>query len=166
MADFILQILSRTPVWVWVLFIALVALGVMQNQARSVSGSRLFALPIAMLGYSLFGALSAFGPQPAALISWGAAVLLAVFLGRFLKRPADVRYSKTTGQFAIPGSWAPLTLMMTIFFIRYIATVALVIDATLKQSIAFASIISLLTGMMSGIFLARALRVLGSKKRL
>lgn len=170
MSTFVLQILSRTPTWVWVLLSALLVLGFMQSRTRAVSGVRLFVLPLAMLGLSLYGLMvdyrSAFGTQPAALASWSAALLLAVFLGRLLRRPAGVRYASDTERYIVPGSWVPLMLIMTIFCARYLTTVSLAIDATLVKSLSFACTTSLVSGLLSGTLLARALHVLGSKKRI
>jgi len=169
MAAFILQVLGRTPAWVWALLAALaalVALGIRQSKPRELTRVRLFALPLAMLMYSLVGMESSFGPQPAAWLSWGAALLLAVLLGRWLGQPGGVTHSGDTGRFLVPGSWAPLMLMLAIFCTRYLASVSLAIDAGLGQSLWFAGASSLVYGLLSGTLLARALHALGSKKRI
>ncbi|MEK7737724.1 MAG: hypothetical protein AAB319_08215, partial [Pseudomonadota bacterium] len=49
MSNYVLQVLSRTPTWVWVLFVTLLVLGILQSKTRTMSGVRLFALPFAML---------------------------------------------------------------------------------------------------------------------
>jgi len=166
MGNFILIVISRTPIWVWVVLVTLVVLGVLQTKTRAVSSVRLLALPLAMLGLSLYGTESTFSAQPAVLLSWGAAKLLAVVAGRRLRRPAGVSYSSDIERFIVPGSWLPLALMMTIFCIRYVTAVSLAIDVTLNQSLAFACTVAVAYGLLSGTLLARALHIFGSKKRL
>ena len=68
------QILAHTPRWVFVLFALLVWLGLQQLAARTVSLARVTLLPIAMVGLSFFGMLSAFGDSPVALLGWAGAV--------------------------------------------------------------------------------------------
>ena len=57
----IVQILQRTPIWVWPLFAALLYLGYVQSKTRSVSKQRLFALPLALVGLSLYSLFTTFG---------------------------------------------------------------------------------------------------------
>lgn len=166
MSNFILLILSRTPTWVWIIFVALLVLGILQSKTRVVSGVRLFALPLAMLGLSLYGIESTFNVQPAVLLCWGAAKLLAVVAGRSLRRPAGASYARDSERFIVPGSWVPLALMMTIFCIRYVTAVSHAMDATLSKSLLFACTTSVVYGLLSGTLLARALHVYGSKKRI
>jgi hypothetical protein len=54
-------ILKGTPVWVWGLLAALLALGASQLPDRKLSLPRVTMVPIAMLGFALFGMVSAFG---------------------------------------------------------------------------------------------------------
>lgn len=166
MSNFVLIVVSRTPLWVWGIFVTLLVLGIWQSKTREVSEVRLFALPLAMLGLSLYGTESTFSAQPAVLLSWGAAKLLAVAAGRRLRRSAGVSYASDIECFIVPGSWLPLALMMTIFCIRYVTAVSFAIDVTLSQSLAFACSIAATYGLLSGTLLARALHIFRSKKRI
>jgi len=78
----IMQILSGTPKWVFVLFAALLWLGVQQMLPRRVGLNRATLLPLAMTGLSLYGVASAFGGLPLALLTWlaGTAMALAATL--------------------------------------------------------------------------------------
>ena len=167
MSNYVLQVLSRTPTWVWVLFVTLLVLGILQSKTRTMSGVRLFALPLAMLALSLYGLMVDFrstsSGQPAVLLSWGAAKLLAVVAGRRLRQPAGASYSRDLERYLVPGSWVPLALMMTIFCLRYLTTASLAIDATLSHSLAFACATSMVYVLLSGTLLARALHVYGSR---
>ena len=64
------SILQHTPVWVWVLFCVLIALGIAQTREREVSIARATILPILMIALSLSGVLSAFSQVPLACGAW------------------------------------------------------------------------------------------------
>ncbi len=153
----ILQILKGTPPWVFVLFFALLAIGIMQSRPRSVSPARLAILPAAFVAFSLYGVLAAFGPHAAELIAWGSGIGAAVLAGRAMKPAAAVRWIESTHSFEVPGSWVPLTLMMTVFFARYAIAVSMAMHPALALEPLFGIVASLAYGLLSGMFLARAL---------
>src|SRR5262245_11829313 len=121
----ILQILSRTPPWVFVLFAFLIVLGVVQLQTREIGRKRVVMLPAAFVALSLWGGWSAFGADGLAYAGWAAGIGAALLLNQVAKLPRKVTYSAQTRRFRIEGSWTPLALMMTIFFTRYAIAVML-----------------------------------------
>ena len=74
----IFEIVKRTPVWVWGLLAALLALGVSQLRDQQPSLRRVTLVPIGMMGFGLYGLWSAFGSSPqiaAVMLVWLAATL-------------------------------------------------------------------------------------------
>jgi len=88
----------------------------------------------------------------------------AVLLNRYAKWPRKVAYIAATRSFLVEGSWTPLAAMMIIFFARYAVSVSLAIHPELRSTYWLAPSVSLAYGLMSGAFLARALRILGAAK--
>jgi hypothetical protein len=160
----IVQIMQRTPVWVWMLLIALIYLGYLQSRTRTVSKARLFALPVAMLALSLYSLFATFGPTRLGFVAWLAGGMLAGLLYRFARRPAGAGHAPDTRVYTIPGSWLPLTLMLAIFLMRYAVAVAIAIDASLSETSSFVLVAGLSYGLLSCIFLARANAVLRAAK--
>jgi hypothetical protein len=160
----IVQIVQHTPGWVWVLFLALVCLGYLQSRTRAVPKPRLFALPVAMLGLSLYSLFATFGADRVGLLAWLAGGMLALLLHRVLGRPARAAYAPATRRYTVPGSWVPLTLMLAIFFARYAVAATMAIDASLRQANAMIAAAGLIYGFLSFIFLARARAVLRAAK--
>ena len=160
-AQLLLQILKRvivsTPTWAYALFVALIALGWVQSRDRNVHVRVLPVAPLVMIGFSLFGTVQAFG-LPAAGV-WAAGVAAVTGVGMALKRPEGVRYLPGQSRFSVPGSWTPLALMMSVFFVRYLVTVCIGIDPSLRQPGLFPLAASLVYGLLGGVFPARALRV-------
>jgi hypothetical protein len=152
----IVQILQRTPAWVWMLLVALLYLGYLQSRTRAVPKARLFALPAAMLGLSLYSLFATFGATRLGFVAWLAGGILAGLLYRVFRRPAAAGYAPDTRVYTIRGSWLPLTLMLAIFVTRYAVAVMIAIDASLRQASSFVGIAGLAYGFLSCTFAARA----------
>ncbi len=161
----LLQILERTPPWVFALFAVLVAFGLLQTRTRQVPLARVTVLPLVLIGLSLSGIVGTFGAQPLALAAWFAAVLGAVFLNRFVRWPRRVAYDGATARFLVEGSWLPFAVMMLIFFTRYAVAVSLARHPELAGDPWLPVAVSFAYGLMSGAFLARALRILQARAR-
>jgi hypothetical protein len=160
----LLQILSRTPPWVFALFVVLVLFGILQSRSRQLGLARVALLPLVLIGLSLSGLWSTFGANAFAIASWLAAVAAAVLLNRLAKWPRQIAYEPATRSFRVAGSWIPLAVMMLIFFTRYAVAVGLAVQPALAQSPWLAPGVAFAYGLMSGAFLARALRILGAAR--
>ena len=155
----ILEILRRTPVWVFPLFLLLLYLGFAQTRTRPVGTARLAVLPVLMPGLSIFGMLSVFGANAIALACWLAALLATVASVRAVRVPKGVTWSPGAKAFLVPGSWWPLALIMLIFFARYTVAVALAMNPSLPQLTLFTVLVSVTYGLPSGFFVGRALNI-------
>jgi hypothetical protein len=159
-----LEILRRTPIWVWPLLLLLLYLGYAQTRTRPVPVARVAVLPVLMPGLSIFGMLSVFGADTIALGCWLAAVLAAVALVRAVGAPRAASWSPVTRTFIVPGSWWPLALIMAIFFTRYAVAVALAMNPSLPHLALFTVAVSVTYGLPSGFFIGRALNIWHSAK--
>lgn len=158
-------IVQHTPVWVWGLLAALIALGLSQTRDREMSLTQVTILPLAMLALSLSGVLSAFGHFPVALGGWAAGVGAALAFGRQFIAVRGASRSPQTGTLRVPGSWLPLVLIVGLFGFKYFAGVSLALHPRLAADPGFASLISLAYGGFSGLFLARGLSLRHLAKR-
>jgi hypothetical protein len=161
----IIEVLKRTPPWVFVLFVLLLAAGWLQSKDRVVTRGKVTLLPIAMIALSFYNVQIAFDAAPIALMFWLIGVGLAVPVGFKSSSAPGVTYSPETRLFSVPGSWLPLLLMMTIFFIKYAVAVVTARQLPIAGSVAFMGAISFCYGILSGAFLARALAVWRSARR-
>ena len=152
----LVEILRRTPSWVFVLFFVLLAVGYFQSKDRTVGRGRVSLLPVAMTALSLFGVLSAFGTAPVGLVSWVGGVGVAGRIGVALAVPRGVSFSAESRSSFVPGSWLPLALMMAIFFTKYAVGVVLARQLPIAGELAFIGAVSFCFGSLSGLLLARA----------
>ena len=159
----VVEIVRRTPVWVGLLLVALIVLGVSSVRSRDVSIGRLVLLPLVMIGLAAWGVQSAFGAggHLAELLGlWAACGALLLAFGTRLAPPAGARFDAATRRVHLPGSWVPLLLILMVFLMKYGIGVQLAIEPALAQSSGFALAVTALYGLLSGLFAARALRVL------
>ena len=152
----LMQILTHTPKWVFVLFVGLLWLGLKQMLPRSMGINRATIVPLAMTALSLYGVVSVFGETPQTLLTWvvGAAVAFAVYFQ--LSSTAKIQYDAASRRFNVPGSVVPLILFMGIFLTKYAVGVSITLQPALAHDSSFALSIGMLYGAFSGVFLARA----------
>jgi len=153
------QIIIHTPVWVFAVFAALLWLGLSQRLARTASLQRATLLPLAMLGLSGWGVLSAFGASAPDLLSWLAAGALLAFGVSRIPLHGQTRYDPASRSFHLPGSYVPLVLMMGIFMTKYAVGATLAVHPELARNAMFAVAVCTLYGAFSGVFAGRALRL-------
>ncbi|PPQ18967.1 hypothetical protein GA0061098_1005117 [Bradyrhizobium shewense] len=121
------QILTHTPLWVWILLAYLVWQGIQSMQPRTTPIWRALILPVVFIvwGVSRIG----FGPQGSAwpLMAWIAAALALLPLGVLTPRPFDVDHK--TGEMIRPGSAFALIRNLVVFSLQYAVGVISAIDA-------------------------------------
>ena len=151
-------LLRQTPAWVFVLFVALVYAGYLQSRPRRVAKSQLFIVPAVTLCLSLYGTWSAFGASPVGLAAWSGGAGLALLLGNWRRAPS-ADYTIRDGRLTLRGSWVPMGLIMAIFFTNYFVAMALATQMLSARAPAFVGMASFAFGLLSGSFVARAVRL-------
>jgi hypothetical protein len=152
----ILSILEHTPIWVWVLFCALIALGIAQTRTREVSAARATILPIVMIALSLSGVLSTFSQVALACVTWVVGFFVSLRLAGEVMAVRGASWLPQARNFRLPGSFVPLTLILGLFVTKYVAGVVLAINSALAANIRVAIALSLVYGAFAGLFWARA----------
>ncbi|MGY4829811.1 DUF6622 family protein [Sphaerotilaceae bacterium SBD11-9] len=153
------QVLSHTPAWAWVALAAITVLGLLQSTRLVMTAKRLSITPVAFGAFSLWGTAASFGVHPQVFATWMAGVALAVFAAPWFGLPAKAE-PLGDGRFAVQGSIGPLLAMWAIFGVRYVSGVALVMHPGLAHGTWFSLAMPMVYGALSGLFLARTLRIL------
>jgi hypothetical protein len=153
------QIIIRTPLWVWILLVALLALGYSQTRHRSIGFKRAFIFPLVMVALSLLGTVSAFGTLPVVLGLWLAVSALVASIVMQRPVPTGTAYDSDRRRFALPGSWLPMGVILAIFLTKYVVGVSLSMQPALATQTLFAMTIGTLYGVFSGFFAGRTLRL-------
>lgn len=151
------QIVIHTPTYVWAILAVLVWRGLAALRDREMRVRSLFIVPIVMLALSLQDVIVRFGPHAGALAAWALAAAVAALMvwkfGRSRTAPGA-----TPGSVFVHGSWAPLALMMAVFFTKYAVSVLLAILPHARQDALVAAGVCALFGVFNGCFLGRLAR--------
>ena len=159
LATVVVEIIKHTPAYVWLILLALVALGALQMRDHTMTRGRLVLAPVGLGAFSLWGATSAFGADADIVAAWAIGVALGIAAARGLRWPRQVRLD-AQGRFALQGSPWPLVAMLSIFALRYAVAVSLVLYPELASVLLFDLGMALAYGALSGLFAGRALRIL------
>jgi hypothetical protein len=160
----IVQILGHTPTWVFVLFGALLLLGLSQTRTRDVGRARAIGLPMAMMLLSLSSVVSAFTQPVVALGAWVSGFALAVGLTGSALGVRGASWSPTTGHFRIPGSWLPLVLILSLFVLKYVAGILLAMRPSWAGDTSVVIPLGLVYGAFAGLFFGRARSLLALRQ--
>ena len=87
-----LQILSHTPAWVFILFVVLLVFGLLQTRSRSVKRFLAYFFPAGMIILSLAGVQSSFGIKAIPIGLWAMGLAVATFIGYKFFQPKRVTY--------------------------------------------------------------------------
>lgn len=153
------QIITHTPVWVWILLVALIALGISQTRDRDVSLKRITILPLAMIAFSASNILQNASSHPSLIQAWLAACMIATFAVMQIKLNEKTHFHANTGKLTVAGSWVPMVLILTIFIGKYAVAIYSAMSPDTVQNTGFAISTSMFFGALSGIFLGRAARL-------
>jgi hypothetical protein len=153
----LIEIVSRTPLWVWALLAALLSLGLWQRRSRLVKPARLLILPLVMLALGLWTLSASFVAVPEVGLAWLAALAAGLGAGLRQRAPAGTHWDAEAGRLFLAGSWAPLLLILVIFMLRYTSAVALALHPAWRTDLAVQGPLALAFGALSGFFLGRTL---------
>ncbi len=153
----ILQILSHTPAWVWLLLAFLLYRAFAATRPRDVSPRRALIVPIVFFVWGVASLLGATDGMALKLTVFLAALLAGLALGGVLASLSPTPRLRSSGLIAMPGSLAPLVLIVLAFATKYAGNVALALAADgaarTELSIAMAAI----AGIFAGAFWGRTL---------
>ena len=99
-----MTILQHTPAWVFLIFGALVVLGVQQAFARSVPLRRVVVLPFLFVALSLSGVVSTFGAVAPALLAWAAGIATGAMAAWWAVNTSAVRFDTTTRRLQVSNA--------------------------------------------------------------
>ena len=154
------QLFSHTPLYVWAILGFLVYRGVLASRAREVTLRKLCIIPLVMLALSLSGVHGSFGFDGLAPYAWAAGAQAGGLLAWGLSNPRKMTAHPERGTLQLAGSWLPLSLMLSIFCMKYAVAVSLAIHPAYAHATGFVLTVCLLYGVFSGLFLGGLLRTL------
>jgi hypothetical protein len=149
--------ISHIPVWVFFLLFGLLALGYRLSRTRVVRPGSVALIAFAMLAYSLYGVISAFGVDALPLAAWAVGIAAAIVLGS--QAIGSRGLSREGERVRVAGSWWPMLLLMAIFAVKFALGMARGVGSPLVEAAWCVVAASTVSGLISGTFAAKALAV-------
>ncbi len=125
-----LDIVLRTPLWVWPLLVLVLWLGWSGRRTRTLHPARLATLPLVGLGTSFAGIVQSAAPSLAAG-GWLLGLLVALPFGHAIGRRRTTRRLED-GRIEVAGGWFMLAFAIAIFAARYVLGVLFGVAPALK----------------------------------
>src|SRR5579883_3586580 len=113
-----IQIISHTPVYVWILLVYLLRGGWKARQTYTISWKTLCIMPLVMLVWSIYSVLVRYG-EIVPICLWAMSTALGIRLGSLMIRSIDLKFDKQQHLVKVSGNWTPLLLSGIIFSLRY-----------------------------------------------
>ena len=114
--NYALGILTHTPWWVWLILLAVTALGLRDLRPRRLSPYGMAVLPLVSLVLALLGFMR-FTPPLSALAAWALLAVVGAYVG--VGRASRRQMTLVDGQIHVSGSWFSLGLGWAIFAVQY-----------------------------------------------
>ena len=111
----------------------------------------------------LWSTASNFASPLLPLLAWGLALGAGVLLGRRLPAPAGTAWDGA--RLLLPGSAIPLVIIITIFLLRYVGSIALVMHPAWRAASEVALPMAAAFGLIGGVLLGRSLGLLALTRR-
>jgi hypothetical protein len=156
----LIAIVDHTPTAVWAVLAVLVLVGLRQMRTQTLSGGRVWLVPLVAGAASLAGALRGFAGAGELLTGacWALGAALGFVANRSLDLPRRV-VANADGSFTIGGSVAPLIVLVSIFLVRYATNVVLAIQPALSNDPAAAAVVAIAYGLTAGLLAARSRKI-------
>lgn len=155
MMQFIQDIVSGAPAWVWSLLAGLIILGVLSARDRETPLWVVLCLPLmAMLSLN---SVAAFPHASAAWSGFAVGYALGAALG-YLRQAAWVR-GFNARRVLLRGEWLTMGALMVLFWANFVGATVRATAPDLYDTPAFIALLSAVVGAGGGTFLGRTLRV-------
>lgn len=115
-----LQIITKTPLFVWPLLAVLLLGGLKASKSSEVPIRMLLLIPSIFLGWSLFSFFGKYGTNLLAILFWLLCFAMGFFIGFLHMQKLKLRFDRKKKEVEMPGSWIPLMLSMSIFISKFL----------------------------------------------
>ena len=156
--DTLMQFLTHTPVWVWVLLVYLFWRGMKGLKPAETSLVKLAVIPVIFTVWGIYGIAVHYGVSVASLLPSLLGLAVGTAVGWWLLRHLRITVDPATGRLHRPADRTLLPLLMVTFVVKYGFEATLAVNPTMAQVDGFRIAHLLLSGVFTGIFIGKFLR--------
>lgn len=149
----LMEIVTHTPWWVWVLFVYLVYCGVRLLSPREISRRQILLMPGIFLLWAVYGIFNKFYMPWTALLIFIAASLVGLLFGAVIAMKWwPVTLNKAKGVIQSSGSVIPLVFILINFSCLYVLNVYAAYHPASFADLQFTAVYSAASGVANGLF--------------
>ncbi|EKT63277.1 hypothetical protein [Providencia burhodogranariea] len=146
----LMDIISQTPVFVWVILAWLIYRGINALQDREILLKRLFLLPLVFL---ILAGSAVAGQGELALVFMLPGLLVGGLIGRFCaRRSQPLRAGSKPGSVIRPGSYSTLLLILFAFFTKFALISYGATHPKVQKQWLYNSVFGGISGVTAGLF--------------
>ncbi|MFN4164258.1 MAG: DUF6622 family protein [Ferrovibrio sp.] len=149
-------ILQNTPVWVFVLFAILLALGLIGLRTRTVKVWRLLVAPAVFIAWGVYGLLLRLDASAVLPVYWAAALAIASLGAWYGTNLDSMQPDPAQRRVRVEGSVFPLLRNMVLFFAKY--AIGISIGFGLSDPMTLYPVDVAVSGVSAGYFIGWLLR--------
>ncbi len=160
----IAEALAHTPLWVWPLFAIVLFFGARNLWPRERPLAPLFILPAILLAFTLYNLTASSADLTLVILAFAVSFAIGIGVGWNLV-PTDVVALKGQGRVRVPGSVAPLLVVIAVIVLRYVMGYTYGRWPELRANSALAVEFSATGALLAGIVWGRILRLAQISRR-
>ncbi len=161
MFEFLIGVVTHTPVWVWVLFIFLISRGIKARQPTTVTLERLAVIPAIFLIWDIYDLVVYRTLSPGTVALWIAGILAGSALGYVLIRQTVITRADAPRSLFRQADYTALPFMMLAFGVTYVLGVMSAVSPQTMQQPAMSALAIVSGGVFAGVFLGKFARYVG-----
>lgn len=160
------QLISHTPIWIWVLLAFLITRGVAAMKPGKTSLSALAVVPVLFTAWGLWSIIHRYDGSWDVWGEWLLGIVVGMGAGWMLLRHVKLSVNLPTGTLWRSADYSLLPLLLVTFAVKYGFESALAVSPALGNADGFRVAYLVLSGGFTGIFIGRYLRYLGAWRRM
>lgn len=154
-----IQIISNTPIYVWLLLVYLIRGGWKSRRDYTVAWKDLLVTPAIMFFWSIYSTVTRY--EGSTICLWVVSLSLGIWVGLLTVRRLRLSFDKQKNLIEIAGNWTPMILSLTIFSLRYFLGAVYGLHPVLVGSykmLAIECMATIVSGMFTGRLIGYYLR--------
>ncbi len=149
--------IMHIPFYVYIIFFALLCMGINRCFPRVIKIQRLFVAPLFFTLLSIRGMVTLFEVMPADIFLWITGGGLGIFLGYQHIRRRQVKADHQHQLIQLPGDWSMLVLILAIFGFEFFVHFSIDSGWTIVSTITFKWVSLIMLGVIAGMSIGRTL---------
>ncbi|WP_446028628.1 DUF6622 family protein [Lelliottia amnigena] len=155
------QILTHTPVWVWILFVFLITRGIKARQPATVTLEKLAIIPAIFLIWDIYDLVMHRQLTLSTFALWIAGILAGAALGYVLSKHVSATRAAAPRSIHRQADYSALPFMMLAFLVKYALGVMTAMSPETLQQPGMSAFAIISGGVFAGVFLGKFIRYLG-----